>query len=72
MRLRRGKSKTKKKLTHVYVGPTTGFGLRTGTLCVNRGRTKQNRGAAGVITIELADGTLWSVPKGRVSRRGDI
>lgn len=64
MRLRRRKrvKAPDDGMTHVYVGPTTVWGLRKGTRC----KRSSGQGRGGLIAIRDVDGKVWNVLRGQV------
>jgi hypothetical protein len=52
------------KMSHIYVGPTTRWGLLANSQCSVIPRTRRG----GLVTIKTADGKPWNVPEEEVVR----
>lgn len=71
MKLRRRRKKAEQideRLTHLYVGPTTIYGLREGT-AVRLGGAK---GRSGLVLATDAAGKAWRVPRAHLVARAHV
>jgi hypothetical protein len=65
-----GKFRRKKRVkfgTHIYVGPSTHWGLLQGAGCNVYPFIKKK---SGLITIKTIDGRSWQVPPKHIQQRG--